>query len=317
MVVNFEVSRVLGRTRSRRRADDPASEKIADRPMSNLFPEPIDLLWIGNDRDTFTFPTAAKPLTRAEPLLVLERVHGLPLDRWRETYKPSLAMILGVLADLLDFMTTLHAEGLLLGGLSPETVWADESGWLHYLGSDLVLAAEGKKQAAQRELLAATRSLNGYAAPEVFQKGPIGPPSDLFSWGALAYYLITGQPPAEITAKQGVASPRFEQSHFDQLAASLGDLPVASLRRLQHAFRVPGGRFVSAWPDGFLTVVRACLMPGANARPDSPTAVAALWASATDGAARSGRTHRQAGRGIDPRSRPRTEPRDHREARLR
>lgn len=271
----FEVNRVLGRSRSKKRAEEAqAAERVLGRPLSNLLPEPLDYLRVENTRDAFAIPNLRplnlRQLIQNEPILVLERVHGQPLGRWREQSKPPLALVLRVLADLLDFMATLHAEGLLLGGLSPDAVWADDEGRTHYLGSDMVLTAEPKKQAKQRQLFSHECYAAGYTAPEVFQDRAIGPPADLYAWGTLAYFLITGHDSAEL------ANP----AAFDHLGRELQALPRSALPSIQQTFRATGARFASSWPESLVHVIRECVQPVSGKRPESCPAIGRLWQAA-------------------------------------
>ncbi len=112
---------------------------------SNVWPEPLDVLELPNTRDPFTFRGARK---EPEPVLVFARPQGQTLDEWRENVLP-LASILGVLAELLEFVRLAHDEGLLLAGLSPAAVVVDGADRVHYVGSDLVVAA-GSETRAER-----------------------------------------------------------------------------------------------------------------------------------------------------------------------
>src|SRR5262249_15312777 len=136
--LSFECSRVLGRARQRSR-----------EPLSNLLPEPIDYLQVANDRDAFAF-TNPRQTAQYEPILVLERVRGLPLDRWLSEKSPSPARSLRVLASLLELLSAAHAEGLLLASLAPADVWVGDDDRPHYLGSGFVLDAA--RQQKQRKL---------------------------------------------------------------------------------------------------------------------------------------------------------------------
>src|SRR5262249_7177534 len=132
--IYFQCKRVLGRS-SRNR-----------QPLSNLLPEPLDYLEVPNDRDTFAVSNP-RQLSQYEPILVFEMVHGQPLDVWRREQNPSALRVLRILADLLDFLGTIHAEGMLLNGLAPEAVWVGEDDRLHYMGSERIIdAAKQQKQ---------------------------------------------------------------------------------------------------------------------------------------------------------------------------
>src|SRR5262249_12349425 len=143
-----------------------------------------------------------------EPILVVEAVHGVPLDRWRAEQNPSPVRILRVLADLLDFLAAVHGEGMLLNGLCPEAVWAGGDDRLHSLGSDRIVGAA--RQQKQRRLYPSERYPAGYAPAEVFaDEQMISAATDLYSWAVLAYFLLTGEDPAGITCFEDVHFARF------------------------------------------------------------------------------------------------------------
>jgi hypothetical protein len=273
---DFEAARVLGRMR--RRADEAsAGGRVLGRPLSNLLPEPLDRLQVPNDRDEFAISNA-RMLLQFERILVLERVHGLPLDRWLKEARPAPARALRVLAHLLDFVGVCHLEGLLLNGPGPGSVWVGEDDRLHYMGSEMMLDAG--QQHKHRGLFPPERYPEGFAAPELFAAAPVSGAGDLYGWAALAYYLLTGDSPDEIARRQGQPFATFEDRHFDKLAHALRAVPPAALGRLQREFRVAGPRFAHTWPDGFVAALRECLAPRPERRPASCEALGKLWSQA-------------------------------------
>src|SRR5262245_45723643 len=98
------------------------ARRVLASPGSNLWPEPLDLLEVPNTRDPFTFSSAdALVGGEREPIVVFARPHGQRLEEWRKNVLP-LAALLGVLAELLEFMRQAHDEGLLLGALDPGAI---------------------------------------------------------------------------------------------------------------------------------------------------------------------------------------------------
>src|SRR5436309_3565249 len=101
---------------------------------SNLWPEPLDLLELANTRDPFTYgrdDSGGRPLSRTvlaasdplarEPVLVLARPHGETVTRWLHS-DPPLALVLSVVAELLEFVADAHKDSLLLNGLGPSAL---------------------------------------------------------------------------------------------------------------------------------------------------------------------------------------------------
>src|SRR5262245_17808163 len=98
------------------------ARRVLASPASNLWPEPLDLLEVVNTRDPFMFAVADPFIAdEREPIVVFARPHGQSLEDWRKGVLP-LAAILGVLAEVLEFMRQAHDEGLLLGALDPSTI---------------------------------------------------------------------------------------------------------------------------------------------------------------------------------------------------
>lgn len=262
----FECSRVLGRARQRSR-----------EPLSNLFPEPIDYLQVQNDRDAFTFGNP-RQTALYEPILVLERVRGLPLDRWLSEKKPSPLRILCILASLLDLIAATHAEGLLLTSLAPAYVWVNEDR-PHYLGSGFVI--DSSRQQKQRKLYPPERYAAGFGPPELYAEGQnLDARTDLYSWAALAYFLLARDDLGLIAKSQGERYVRFDDARLACLEPALRSVPAPALPRLQQLFRVGGSRFAHTWPDSFLGVLRECLRTQMDDRPASREALAGLWSGA-------------------------------------
>src|SRR5262245_1954771 len=117
---------------SRRRALARAeAQRVLASRASNLWPEPLDLLEISNTRDPFTFARSGSVHDgELEPILVFGRPHGPTLADWQQNVLP-LASLLGVLAQLLDFIRQVHDDGLLLNGLHPAAVVVDRADRVH------------------------------------------------------------------------------------------------------------------------------------------------------------------------------------------
>lgn len=257
------------------RLDDPADvaqrRKLARTEVgilgnraSNLWPEPIDLLEVENTRDAFTFPPNGDDL---EPIVVFARPHGQPLGDWQQTAVP-VASLLSVLAELLEFVRQAHSEGLVLQGLGPAAILIDRSDRVHYIGSDMV--AEFKALAGVRRLFPQERYPRGFAAPEFFD--PAGAPSarsDLYAWGTLAYFLLTGHMPWQIALEQGRPWAQFEEAHFQRLDKSLRQIPPAHVHAWAEQLGLGGAALLENWPANFVALMRWLLHPEPSRRPSS------------------------------------------------
>src|SRR5262249_11690689 len=208
-----DASEVAGR-RALARAE---ARRILANRSSNLWPEPVDVLELANTRDPFSFTRRQRADAAdgeldgdddLEPILVFARPQGQTLDEWQNNVLP-VASLLGVLAELLEFLRRAHDDGLLLNGLCPGAVIVDRAERVHYIGSDMVVDGPdrtGHGPAMSREqwarLFPAERYARGYAPPECFDGRLPERRADLYAWGWLAYALLAGDNPASIAREQ-------------------------------------------------------------------------------------------------------------------
>jgi eukaryotic-like serine/threonine-protein kinase len=212
------------------------------------------------------------------PFLVLERLSGCTLMeelRARRQIPPSEAVELA--CDLLDALSCAHEVGILHRDVKPANVFLAESerggrvlklldfGIANVLPGASNDASDGQRP-APLSLLAeegATLGAPRYLSPEHLGVGAVGPPSDLYSAGAVLYAMLTGRDP--FAHHDGVAAV---------LAAQLSELPrrpsfVAAqpipeaLERvvLKSLTKRPEDRFASA--AAFSAALRESLAPKA------------------------------------------------------
>jgi hypothetical protein len=253
------------------------ARQILGNRSSNLWPEPIDLLEITNTRDPFTFghdgKTTLQPVSLDEPIVIFAHPHGRALSEWQESVLP-LASLLAVLAEVLEFMRQAHEAGLLLNGLSPSAIIVDRAGRVHYVGTEMVVAdptlAQPASQINWARFFPPERYARGFTAPECFDPKPIPQRrSDLYAWGSLAYFLLTGDKPAQIAQDQDRAWALFGAQHFTKLERSLRGLPPAHVRNWGEQLGVSGSALLEGWPGNMVSIVRMLLHPDLRRRPGS------------------------------------------------
>lgn len=126
--------------------------------------------------------------------------------------EPALRLPLSpdALADLLakicDALGYLHSLGFVHGDLKPANLRLTPDG-------DIKLMDYGLMERAGRNG-GPIRGTPYYVAPEVVRGGPVDPRADLYSLGALAYHLLTGQPPFD-----GASTVEILRKHLHEVPA--------------------------------------------------------------------------------------------------
>jgi uncharacterized C2H2 Zn-finger protein len=260
---------------SRRRALARAEVRtVLGGRHSNLWPEPIDLLELDESRDPFSFVGDGADARDAEPIVVFARPHGMFLPAWLKQIRP-MTSVLAVLAELLEFISQAHAEGLLLLGLAPESVVVDGLERVHFVGTDMALAQSSpllteKDGEAWGRYFPPERFPRGYAAPECFHAG--GRPdrrSDLYSWGTLVYWLLTDDSPVQVAQGQARMWAQWQPEHFARLENALGQLPKEVRAGWAEELGVPASALPPDWPHHLAGAFQLLLNPNPNRRPQS------------------------------------------------
>ncbi|MCA8925158.1 MAG: serine/threonine protein kinase [Planctomycetes bacterium] len=128
----------------------------------------------------------------AGSFIVLEQIHGTPLDEGEEELTPTRAA--QVLEQLADAVQALHDAGVLHRDIKPDNV-------VLRLDGVPVLLDFGTAKDLRGETLTRTGDFLGtpeYVAPEevgLTDRTRLTPAADVYGLGALLYYLLTGRPP--------------------------------------------------------------------------------------------------------------------------
>lgn len=161
-------------------------------------------------------------LTGRALVLVMNHVDGLDLRDWRaertlttHAERREVMRTLEQLADVLDWLhsgkATPSGRTVVHGDLSPGNVMVDEHG-------QATLVDFGLSKLTADHQTAEVWFTPGYAAPEIFE-GKRTPATDRYAFGAIAYFLLSGQSPP--------ATP-------EQLAAAFATVPqIAGLSEEQ------------------------------------------------------------------------------------
>ncbi|WP_333767176.1 protein kinase domain-containing protein [Streptomyces sp. IBSBF 2435] len=147
-------------------------------------------------------PGGQPPATGGRALyLVMNHVQGLDLRDWRaertlETAEERREAVrcLAQLAEVLDWLhsgaATPSGRRVVHGDLSPGNVMVDGHG-------QATLVDFGLSKLAADHRTAEVWFTPGFAAPEVFE-GTRSPATDRYAFGAIAYFLLSGKPPAPV-----------------------------------------------------------------------------------------------------------------------
>ena len=203
----------------------------------------------------------------------MEYLPGVSLDELVERHgalPPARAV--HILAQLCDALREAHGRGLVHRDVKPSNVMLCERGGLHDVAKllDFGLVAMTLKDAGDPKLTQAGLVLGtpAFMSPEQCAgDDEIGPASDIYSTGALAYFLLTGKP-----VFCGRSAPHILAAHLYE------DQPSASAAR-------------DGVPDALASVIARCLRKAPEDRfPD----VASLRTALVESVGRARWTERQA-----------------------
>src|SRR4051812_11687283 len=128
--------------------------------------------------------------------MVMEFVAGEPLGTWVNSYRPLTEQTLKALSiPLLNGLEVIHDAGYLHRDIKPGNIFMRDDGT-----PVLLDFGSARVTGANTELTAIVSP--GYAPLEQYHtNGHQGPWSDLYAFGAVLYWLITGAKPVEATAR--------------------------------------------------------------------------------------------------------------------
>lgn len=129
--------------------------------------------------------------------MVMEFVEGKPLQEWIAALRPlPREHLLGIAAPLLEGLDVIHKSGYLHRDIKPANIFMRSDGSPVLL--DFGSARELKS--GNQELTAIVTP--GYAPLEQYHAhGRQGPWSDLYAFGGVLYWMVTGNKPVEATAR--------------------------------------------------------------------------------------------------------------------
>ncbi|WP_207477373.1 protein kinase domain-containing protein [Arenibaculum pallidiluteum] len=153
--------------------------------------------------------------------LVLELVEGVDLERHLLGRGDRIAQseLVEILAGLADVLAAVHDQGFVHGDLKPSNIMIRPDG-----SPVIVDFGAARTIEAARDEDGARALTMGYSAPECHDRGcgTIGPWSDVYSLGAVAYRVATGRRPISADARaKGVPLPAATEAGHRDFAFAL------------------------------------------------------------------------------------------------
>ena len=164
--------------------------------------------------------------------IVMEYIHGVPLDAWIKEQRMKPAQVLQCLRPIADALVLLHKQGIVHRDLKPDNLLVEADGAIRLIdfGAAMQVAQHGETIILSR----------GYAPVEQYGKeyGRQGPWSDVYSLAAVIYELLTGVSPQEALLRlqrDELKSPAAlsVKLHKKQSAALMAALAVQPEKRTQ------------------------------------------------------------------------------------
>jgi serine/threonine protein kinase/HAMP domain-containing protein len=187
------------------------AQRSGDKSVGPRWPIDVALYQDGLDRflveartlATFRHPNIVRVARFFEAnrtaYMVLEYESGKSLKQWWPGQgRLREAELLSLLQPLLDGLATVHGAGFLHRDIKPDNVYVRK------IDGSLVLLDFGAARLALGQAGAMADVVTpGYAPPEQYGNGAQGPWTDIYSLGAMLYWMITGAKPPDAPARVG------------------------------------------------------------------------------------------------------------------
>lgn len=125
-----------------------------------------------------------------QPYLVLELCSTSLLEQVKSSGPLEPRDACAALADVCDAVGEAHDIGVVHRDIKPGNILISPNG--RYLITDFGISTVSGATMGQTSTVGFTA---GYAAPETFQSGESGPPTDVYALGATLFHLVVGTPP--------------------------------------------------------------------------------------------------------------------------
>ncbi len=174
---------------------------------------------------------------QAVPFLTMELVEGKNLEQLIPEKGMSLEQVLDLAMPMADALAEAHEQGIIHRDLKPANVMVDERGTPKVLDFGLakLRQVDSDDEGDLSMLATATMTQHGvvlgtipYMSPEQVQGLPVDQRSDLFSFGAVLYEMITGRRPFGGSSSAAIAGALIRDTPAPASESQPG-LPLAML----------------------------------------------------------------------------------------
>ena len=185
------------------------------------------------------------------PVLVMEYVEGQSLDQYQRTHSLSWQEVAGLLSRVARAVAAAHAQGIVHRDIKPQNIVIRRDGEPKLIDFGLSQMNDAWNQQEQPPGISGTL---GFMAPEQARGDitEVGPAVDIFSLGAVLYFLLTGQPPyhgsSTLTGVNLYAIlERAKRCEWDREALAVPGFPAALVNICTRAMAsLPSERFATA-----------------------------------------------------------------------
>ena len=140
------------------------------------------------------------------PYFVMEYVDGLPLTKYCDEHRLSVAERLALFRKVCEAVAYAHQNLVLHRDLKPGNILVTPDGTPKLLDFGIAKIVGGSPfEEAEDTATAFRMATPAYASPEQISGGLTGVSSDVYSLGVLLYELLTGHPPYRLSARDAEA----------------------------------------------------------------------------------------------------------------
>ncbi len=164
------------------------------------------------------------------PFLVLEWINGKPLNEALFSRPLSIGDFQRIALPVAEALGSAHDQGIVHRDLKPSNVLVSNEGHIKVVDFGLAKFRDFDRDVI---LTAGTVGTIAYMSPEQASGGELGPASDVFSFGIVAYELLTGERPFKGDGLGAVLSAIMNGSHrgLREVRSDLPEQIVAVVER--------------------------------------------------------------------------------------